>query len=303
MIGIPDESIETKDTIDSNENDVPINTKDFKEMNPRGKRDITPGIEISKETNKDPPLNVECINNDLGDERKDVTELHTDYEDKTRKCIDRGIEGTLRKLMASFSNTYRFQVISAANIIILSTLFGTVLTKNLEGLRENELIKETSKWKPSNPEDKAYENTLISAFDCLDSSLPSTRISLNPPKQCNIEDGSAYEKAERRRAQVLEHVKLIPVEITTCVVQFRVNVGWCGGEFAIESYMHQDLETLRSQIIPTELDCHQAELDGTIKISTPEYGSIEALDLKLQLHGGKGSVMFQPIGFSRPDSW
>ena len=119
----------------------------------------------------------------------------------------------------------------------------------------------------------------------------------------NIEDGSAYEKAERRRAQVLEHVKLIPVNITTCVVQFRVNVGWCGGEFAIENYMHQDLETLRSQIIPSELDCHQAELDGTIKISTPEYGSIEALDLKLQLNGGKGSAMFQPIGFSRPDSW
>ena len=67
--------------------------------------------------------------------------------------------------------------------------------------------------------------------------------------------------------------------------------------------MHNDLETLRSTIIPTELDCHQAELDGTIKISTPEYGSIEALDIKLQLRGGKGTAMFQPIGFSRPDSW
>ena len=128
------------------------------------------------------------MNNDLGDERKDVTKLYTDYVNKTRKCIDRGIEGTLRKPLISFSNTNSFQVISVTNIIILSTLFGTVLTKNLEGLRENELIKETSKWKPSNPEDKAYENTLISAFDCLDSSLPSTKISLNPPKQCNIED-------------------------------------------------------------------------------------------------------------------
>ena len=77
------------------------------------------------------------MNNDLGDERKDVTKLHTDYEDKTRKCIDRGIEGTLRKPMASLSNTNRFQVISVTNIIILSTLFGTVLTKNLEGLRTN----------------------------------------------------------------------------------------------------------------------------------------------------------------------
>ena len=46
----------------------------------------------------------------------------------------------------------------------------------------------------------------------------------------------------------------------------------------------------------------QAELDDTIKLTTPEYGSIEALDLKLQLNGGRGSAMFQPIGFSRPDS-
>ena len=67
--------------------------------------------------------------------------------------------------------------------------------------------------------------------------------------------------------------------------------------------MHADLETLRSTIIPTELDFRQAELDGTITILTPEYSSIEALDLKLQLRGGKGTAMFQPIGFSRPDSW
>ena len=116
----------------------------------------------------------------------------------------------------------------------------------------------------------SYENTLISAFDCLDSALPSTRISLNPPKPCDIEEGSAYEKPQRRKAQVIEHVGLLPVEYTTWVVQFHVNVGWCGGEFAIESYMHNDLETLRSIIIPNKQDCHQAELDGTLKISTPE---------------------------------
>ena len=35
----------------------------------------------------------------------------------------------------------------------------------------------------------------------------------------------------------------------------------------------------------------------------PEYGSIEALDLKLQLKGGVGEAMFQPSGYSRPDSY
>ena len=157
---------------------------------------------------------------------------------------------------------------SMTNIIIFSVLIGGVLTKEIGGMKENSLLKESSRWRASDTRnkyemnEKTIENTLISAYDCLDNSLPSTRISLNPPKQCNIGDGSAYEKPTRRRAQVLEHVRLVPVEITTCVVQFRVNVGWCGVEFSIESYMHADLETLRSTIIPTELDCYQAEWMG-----------------------------------------
>ena len=60
--------------------------------------------------------------------------------------------------------------------------------------------------------------------------------------------------------------------------------------------MHTDLETLRSKIIPTELQRHEADTDGTISITIPEYGSIEALDLKLQLKGGEGTAMFHPIG-------
>ena len=83
------------------------------------------------------------------------------------------------------------------------------------------------------------------------------------------------------------------------MIQWRVNVGWCGGEFAIENYIHADLETLRSTILPTEVQCNEADPDGTITISTPEYGSIEALDLILQLEGGVG----ESIGFYRPDSW
>ena len=87
------------------------------------------------------------------------------------------------------------------------------------------------------------------------------------------------------------------------MIHWRVNVGWCGGEFAIESYMHNDLETLRSTIIPSTTQCNEAELDGTISITTPTYGSIQPLDLKLKLQGGVGNSMFQPSGFSRPDSW
>ena len=123
-------------------------------------------------------------------------------------------------------------------------------------------------------EKRNHEDSLMDAFDCMDDDLPSTQISLRPPKKCEISDGSAYEKGQQKKAQILERLDLIPINVTTCVVQFYVNVGWCGGEYAFENFMHQDLNTLRSQIIVPELDCIQAQLDGTIKLSTPEYGSI-----------------------------
>ena len=139
-----------------------------------------------------------------------------------------------------------------ANLVLFSVLFGTAGARNLENLDSNELVKETPSWVTPMVEGKNYEDKLISAYDCLDGTLPSTQISLKPPEHCDVNDGSAYEKAERRRAQILEHVQLIPINITTCVVQFYVNVGWCGGEFAFENFMHQDLQTLRSQIIVSE---------------------------------------------------
>ena len=72
--------------------------------------------------------------------------------------------------------------------------------------------------------------------------MANAEISLNPPGKCNREDGSAYSKPAMKRAQILEKVKRIPVNITTCMIHWRVNVGWYGGEYAIESYMHQDFE-------------------------------------------------------------
>ena len=41
-------------------------------------------------------------------------------------------------------------MMTVTNIIILSTLFGGVLTKDLGGLRENELPRDTSRWKSAN---------------------------------------------------------------------------------------------------------------------------------------------------------
>merc|ERR1712044_5210 len=61
--------------------------------------------------------------------------------------------------------------------------------------------------------------------------------------------------------------------------------------------------TLRTQILVNERDCHKAQLDGLLKVSTPEYGSIRELDIMLDLQGRKSQVLFQPVGVSRPNSW
>ena len=119
------------------------------------------------------------------------------------------VKNEIRASITSHPKTEKFKMLSVANIIIFSTLFGVVLTKEIKGLRENEILKESSRWEASETKNKNEINERT--IDCLDSSSPSTRISLNPPKQCDIEDGSAYEKPARRRAQVLEHVRLVSV--------------------------------------------------------------------------------------------
>ena len=70
------------------------------------------------------------------------------------------------------------------------------------------------------------DDEIIGAYDCMDNSMSSAEISLNPPPECRIEDGSANQKPIRKRAQILEHVRKVPVEATTCVVQWRST--WVG---------------------------------------------------------------------------
>ena len=71
----------------------------------------------------------------------------------------------------------------------------------------------------------------------------------------------------------------------------------------MENFKHADIQTLRSQILVNERDCHKAKTDGFLKISTPEYGSIGELEIMLNLRGGRAQALFQPVGVSRPNSW
>ena len=115
------------------------------------------------------------------------------------------------------------------------------------------------------------DGEIIRAYDCQEESMSNAEFSLNPPPECRKEDSSAYLRPIKKKAQILERVRRIPIEITTCVIQWRVNVGWCGGEFALENYMHADIESLRTNILPSHIQCHEADPDDTITITTPEY--------------------------------
>merc|ERR1711873_82204 len=81
---------------------------------------------------------------------------------------------------------------------------------------DHEKIHEDSK--------KKIEDEVIKAYNCQDGGKASARISLTPPPKCNRADGSAYETPKMKRAQILEKVKKIPVNVTICMVKFRVNV-------------------------------------------------------------------------------
>ena len=68
------------------------------------------------------------------------------------------------------------------------------------------------------------DEEIIRAYDCMEESMSNAEISLNPPPECRIEDGSAYHRPIRKKAQILERVRRVPIEITTCVIQWRINI-------------------------------------------------------------------------------
>ena len=63
------------------------------------------------------------------------------------------------------------------------------------------------------------DGEIIRAYDCQEESMSNAEFSLNPPPECRKEDGSAYLRPIKKKAQILERVRQIPVEVSTCVIQ------------------------------------------------------------------------------------
>ena len=93
----------------------------------------TDDIEIDHKESLDTVLNTEPMNE--AKEKQDLITENIDIDSKNSK------ESVLRRPLAKLSNVHKFQMISVANVIILSMLFGTVIARKLENLDSNELVK------------------------------------------------------------------------------------------------------------------------------------------------------------------
>ena len=99
--------------------------------------------------------------------------------------------------------------------ILFSIVSGRCATaKEIEGLTiENKIQKGNLPDKyfveQSNKEiiREKIDEEIIRAFDCMEESMASAEISLNPPSECRIEDGSAYHRPIGNKAQILERVR------------------------------------------------------------------------------------------------
>ena len=92
------------------------------------------------------------------------------------------------------------------------------------------------------------------------------------------------------------------MEVTSCQVKLRILVGWCGGEYVAENYMHSFIETHRTLIKTTKAQCHHSSPNDTLEIELPPYGTINRIRILMHLEGGVGEASFQPAGYSRPNS-
>ena len=79
-------------------------------------------------------------------------------------------------------------------------------------------------------------------------------------------------------------------------------VKWCGEEYVAMNNMHSFIETKRTLIQTSNVQCHIAAPNDTLEIEIPEYGTINSIRLQMHLTGGVGEASFRPAGYSRRNS-
>ena len=170
-------------------------------------------------------------------------------------------------------------LVLSSNIMMCAENKISMNTGTNEIVREKENIESRNNRTEKQRIDKRHINEdKFKAFECdEEADLSTAEFSLNEPLACRRADGSAYYPPEPKKAQILQKLQRIPVEVTICQVNLRVLVGWCGGEYVAMNYMHSFVETKRTLIQTTNIQCHHAAPNDTLEIEIPKYGTINRI--------------------------
>ena len=238
-------------------------------------------------SNNEDTLDIDDENNNNKD-KSDITTSEKARKLKTSLCgnigsPERTDPESLARAKKRHQKKDRLGSTFISNLIVFSVIIGKIaLGKEVGGLLERNRIEKgnltpllQNELSEEEVIKRQIDGEIFRAYKCQEESMSTAEFSLNPPPECRTEDGSAYHRPIEKKAQILQRVRRIPIEITMCVVQWRVNVGWCGGEYVALNYMHTEIETLRNNILPSKVQCHEADPDDTLTITIPEYGSID----------------------------
>ena len=118
------------------------------------------------------------------------------------------------------------------NDIGMNTGTNEIVRTNTKAIRREATENHSNETGTQRIDNRHVSEDKFRAFECNEESdLSTAEFSLNEPPACKRADGSAYYPPEQKKAQILQKLQRIPVEVTICQVNLRVLVGWCGGEY------------------------------------------------------------------------
>ena len=117
-----------------------------------------------------------------------------------------------------------------ANDISTNAVTNEIVRTNAKVIRRSATGNDANENETQRMDKRHVSENTFKAFECNEESdLSTAEFSLNEPPACRRSDGSAYHLPEPKKAQILQKLQRIPVELTICQVNLRVLVGWCGG--------------------------------------------------------------------------
>ena len=104
-----------------------------------------------------------------------------------------------------------------AKDISLNADTNEIVRTNTKAIRMADTEKHIKLNKTQRIEKRHVSENTFKAFECNEESdLSTAEFSLNEPPACRRSDGSAYHPPEPKKAQILQKLQRIPVEVTIC---------------------------------------------------------------------------------------